>query len=322
MSFKPCSLVLIGAGELGSRHLQSMASLPDSCIDVVEPDALSVEKARQRLSQVQVNAAHIRFFQSIQQLSAQYDLALIATGAAVRFELSQQLLRHAKVRYLLLEKVLFQRPEHYAQMQALLEQNQVQAYVNCPRRCYPLYQQLKPLAGRKPLVMQVKGNLWGMACNSIHFIDLVSFLTSESLQSVDASQLEQRLQSKRAGYLEVTGGLRCFFSQGSELILRCTADEQAAISVSIEYSSVDGRFDIDEVKGTVHKTGDAEPLLRNMPMLYQSQLTAAVVSDLLDSGHCSLTPFVESSALHLPLIHSLLAYFRQESAELEHCPIT
>jgi predicted dehydrogenase len=322
MSLKHCSLVLIGAGELGSRHLQSMASLSGSFIDVVEPDALSVEKARQRLAQVQVNAAHIRFFQSIDQLSAQYDLALIATGAAVRFELSQELLRRAKVRYLLLEKVLFQHPEHYAQMHKLLEQYQVQAYVNCPRRCYPLYQQLKAGAVGKPLVMQVQGNLWGMACNSIHFIDLVAFLTSESLQSVDASQLGQRLQSKRAGYLEVSGRLHCIFSQGSELILRCTADEQAPISVSIQYSSVDGRFDIDEAKGTVHKTGDIEPLLRNMPMLYQSQLTAAVVSDLLGSGHCYLTPFAESSALHLPLIHSLLAYFRQESAELQHCPIT
>lgn len=322
MSQQQYSLVLIGAGELGSRHLQSMASLPGCCIDVVEPDALSVEKARQRLAQVQVNAAQIRFFQSTEQLSTQYDLALIATGAAVRFELSQELLRRAKVRYLLLEKVLFQRPEHYAHMQILLEQYQVQAYVNCPRRCYPLYQHLKPLAGRKPMIMQVQGNLWGMACNSIHFIDLVAFLTSESLQSVDASQLEQRLQSKRAGYLEVTGGLHCVFSQGSELILRCTADEQAPISVSIEYSSADGRFDIDEVKGTVHKAGNAEPLLRHMPMLYQSKLTAAIVSDLLGSGRCCLTPFAESSALHLPLIHSLLAYFRQESAQLQHCPIT
>jgi predicted dehydrogenase len=316
------SLVLIGAGELGSRHLQSMASLPDCCIDVVEPDALSVEKAKQRLAQVHVNAAHIRFFQSIAQLSLQYDLALIATGAAVRFELSKELLRRAKVRYLLLEKVLFQHPEHYAQMQKLLEQHQVQAYVNCPRRCYPLYRQLKAGTVGKPLVMQVQGNLWGMACNSIHFIDLLAFLTSEALQSVDASQLEQRLQSKRASYLEVTGHLHCVFSQGSELILRCTADEQAPISVSIQYSCAEGRFDIDEVKGTVHKTGDAEPLLRNMPMLYQSQLTAGVVNDLLGSGHCSLTPFAESSALHLPLIHSLLAYFRQESAQLQHCPIT
>lgn len=322
MTLKRYSLVLIGAGELGSRHLQSMASLPGCYIDVVEPDALSVEKARQRLAQVQVNAAQIRFFQSIVQLSAQYDLALIATGAAVRFELSQQLLRHAKVRYLVLEKVLFQRPEHYALMQNLLEQYQVQAYVNCPRRCYPLYQKLKAEAARKPLIMQVQGNLWGMACNSIHFIDLVSFLTSESLQSVDASQLGQSMQSKRAGYLEVAGCLHCVFSQGSELRLRCTADEHAPISVKIEYSSADGCFDIDEVKGSVHKTGDSEPHISSLPMQYQSQLTAGVVSDLLVTGRCSLTPFAESSALHLPLIYSLLAHFHQSSAQLEHCPIT
>lgn len=322
MTLKHYSLVLIGAGELGSRHLQSMASLPGCSIDVVEPDALSVEKARQRLAQVQVNAAQIRFFQSIVQLSSQYDLALIATGSAVRFALSQELLRRAKVRYLVLEKVLFQRPEHYALMQNLLEQYQVQAYVNCPRRCYPLYQQLKAATARQSLSMQVQGNLWGMACNSIHFIDLVSFLTSESLQRVDASQLGQSLQSKRAGYLEVAGNLHCVFSQGSELMLRCTANEQAPISVDIEYSSADGCFDIDEVKGSVHKIGDPEPFISSLPMLYQSQLTAGVVSDLLGSGRCSLTPFAESSALHLPLIHSLLLYFRQESAQLEHCPIT
>ncbi|MDF3125830.1 Gfo/Idh/MocA family oxidoreductase [Rheinheimera sp. 1928-s] len=322
MSLMHCSLVLVGAGELGSRHLQSMASLPDCSIDVVEPDVLSVEKAKQRLAQVQVNAAQIRFFQSIEQLSSQYDLALIATGAAVRFELSQELLRCAKVRYLVLEKVLFQRPEHYALMQNLLEQYEVQAYVNCPRRCYPLYRQLSLITAKTPVLMKVQGNLWGMACNSIHFIDLVSFLSSESLLSVDHSQLVQSLQSKRVGYLEVAGTLRCVFSQGSELLLHCTADERAPTSVLIECSSAKVCFDIDEVKGSVHRRGERELILRDMPMLYQSQLTAGVVDDLLRSGSCSLTPFAESAALHLPLIHSLLAYFRQESVELNHCPIT
>lgn len=314
-------LLLIGAGELGSRHLQSMVSVTGCCIDVVEPDNVSVENARQRLAQVPNGARAVRFLQSINQLSSEYDFALIATGAAVRFELSQALLRHSKVHYLVLEKVLFQRPEHYAQMQLLIDQYQVKAYVNCPRRCYPLYQQLKNFIST-PLRMQVQGNMWGMACNSIHFIDLVSFLTSESLLSVDTSRLGPSLPSKRAGYLEVSGHLSCGFSQGSVLNLSSSKDEQLPLSVNIEVTCEDTIFKVDEVKGDVQKRGELEPVISGLPMQYQSQLTATVVSDLLSSGGCSLTPFAESSALHMPFIQALLTYFQQDSAGLEHCPIT
>lgn len=314
-------LLLIGAGELGSRHLQSMVSVTGCCIDVVEPDNVSVEKARQRLAQVPNGARAVRFLQSISQLSSEYDFALIATGAAVRFELSQALLRHSKVHYLVLEKVLFQRPEHYAQMQLLIDQYQVKAYVNCPRRCYPLYQQLKNFIST-PLRMQVQGNLWGMACNSIHFIDLVSFLTSESLLSVDTSRLGPSLPSKRVSYLEVSGHLTCSFSQGSTLNLYCSTDEQAPISVKIEAGYESACFKIDEVNGYVRKKGRLEPVFCGLPMLYQSQLTSNIVSDLLSSGRCILTPFAESSALHMPFIQALLTYFQQDSAGLEHCPIT
>ena len=104
--------------------------------------------------------------------------------------------------------------------------------------------------------------------------------------------------------------------------MHCSTDEQVPISIKIEVSCEAACFKIDEVKGYVQKRGELEPVISGLPIQYQSQLTSTVVSDLLTSGRCSLTPFAESSALHLPFIQSLLTYFQKDSAGLEYCPIT
>ena len=321
MSLTAWRVVLIGAGELGSRHLQSVATLPGVMIDVVESALASRELARQRLG-IASQQVQLRFFDLISQIEPAYDVAIIATGSAVRFHLTQQLLMQTKVRYLLLEKVLFQQLEHYHQMQQLLAGAGVVAYVNCPRRLYPLYQQLRQPLSQQPVTLQVTGNLWGMACNSIHFIDLVAFLTTETLTSVDVAGLTQSYASKRPGYVEVAGRLAMQFSAGSTLQLQSTADEKLPLGLSIELIGAGGHWCIDESQGRIQHKNDPTLLLDGLPLLYQSQLTAAVLTELMTRGDCDLTPYPESAALHLPLIQGLLSYFRQDQPMLEACPIT
>lgn len=315
------SVLLIGAGELGSRHLQSLASLSCCRIDVVEPSESAQALAKQRLLQVTANAP-VHFFSSSTQIATHYDVAIVATGASIRFEVASQLLQQVALKFLILEKVLFQQAEHYERMSRLLKKSTVQVYVNCPRRLFPLYQQFKEELPKSPMNFNVSGNLWGMACNSIHFIDLIAFLTGETLLHVDGRGLNRTFSSKRAGYLEIEGQLLATFSNGSTLNLNCTADVQQALTIQLRCHTRQHRLFIDEQQGLIQNMVDGSLLLQGLPMLYQSQLTASVVNDLRQQSRCGLTSFSESVLLHQPLLATLLDFFRQEQPLLDFCPIT
>ena len=110
------NLVVIGAGQLGSRHLQALAkvSFPVK-IEVVDPFAESLEIARARFDEMPSNSNiyGINFYSSISELSKKIDLAIIATTADIRAEIIHALIEHCDVKNLVLEKVLFQQPDEY-----------------------------------------------------------------------------------------------------------------------------------------------------------------------------------------------------------------
>lgn len=315
------SVLLVGAGELGSRHLQSLATLSACRIDVVEPSEAAQDLARQRLLQITAHA-QVHFLSSIEHIAKHYDLAIVATGSSGRFDVTSRLLKQVELKFLILEKVLFQQSDHYVQTLQFLTKSAVQVFVNCPRRLFPLYQQFREQYFGSPIKLNVSGNLWGMACNSIHFIDVVAFLTGEALLEVDGSGLNRTFSSKRPGYLEVEGQLQATFSQGSTLMLQCTADTEQPMTIQLRCQISQHDLVIDEQLGQIQNIDDGSLLLKGLPMLYQSQLTANVVNDLRKYSHCGLTPFSESVSLHQPLLAALLAFFRQEQPLLDFCPIT
>jgi ornithine cyclodeaminase/alanine dehydrogenase-like protein (mu-crystallin family) len=67
------TIALIGAGQLGSRHLQALGLLNRPVkIEVVEPFLNSVTLAKERLAQVghNVNIKNVQFFSRIEEYQA------------------------------------------------------------------------------------------------------------------------------------------------------------------------------------------------------------------------------------------------------------
>ena len=318
------SIVLIGAGELGSRHLQSLVRMgPASKITVLEPSDDAILLARERISEVgEISEflAKVEFIKVLQQLPANIDLAVIATGAAPRMDTLREMLAHSKVKYVLFEKVLFQSLDEYEEAAVLLEDLGVEAWVNCPRRMFNGYGALKLQLDRmQPIEMHVRGGEWGLACNAIHYIDIFAFLTSSLVESVNVENLESAIYpSKRPGYVEFFGSMSVQYENGHKLVLSCSHD-QSACRISIIDS--EGLYDIDESSGIVsknaHKT-NITILSRN-----QSDLTQIFAEQVLAFGRSNLTTYNESSALHNPFITSLLSFYNMKNkTEIKSLPIT
>lgn len=320
-------IVLIGAGQLGSRHLQGLAQVEvPSYIDVVDPSPTSLDLARQRFQEMAPGMVReVCYVPSLEAIPEQVDLAIVATGADVRASIVEALLGRCKVSHLIMEKVLFQKEVDYAKVGKLFNSCGVTAVVNCPRRLYPFYQNLRELlASDGPLSLAVEGSLWGLGCNAVHFLDLFAYLTREGVCHIEEADLGDRvLESKRLGYVEFTGTISGGNSRQDRFTITSSAEPGKEAHICIKNAK--RHIEIYETGGKVLETDRASGAVVEKPfsVIYQSQLTGRVATEILTRGTCGLTPYLDSAALHLPMLQAFLGHLeRATGVRRDHCPIT
>ncbi|GAB6081167.1 hypothetical protein JCM30471_00810 [Desulfuromonas carbonis] len=323
------NILLIGAGQLGSRHLQGLAhiNIPVS-IEVIDPSEASLKTARERFSEIAKNPhiREIRFNTTGNGESGSVDLAVIATGADVRADVVTALIADKPVRNIILEKFLFQKESDFVRVGALMHERQVNAVVNCPRRVYPFYHQLKNvLSGDGPITFRVDGSHWGLGCNGVHFLDLFAFLTDEySSIRIDEVLLDNTiLESKRPGFVEFTGSVRGANARGDRFEISSSIEQGTPLRISIGTGT--RQIEIQESTGSAlfFDNSSGTNYQESFAVSYQSQITGTVAQEMLMNGACSLTHYKESVHLHLQLLKTLLTHLNNVSGkQYEYCPIT
>jgi hypothetical protein len=323
------NIAIIGAGQIGSRHLQALSQLNRiTNIQIVDPNYKSLERARERFLQVQENkyVQKVEYLKNIKDLSNNLELVIIATSSDVRREVIEKLLLQKKVRYVILEKVLFQKIKDFAVVNDLLMRNNVKIWVNCPRRMYDFYKKLKSKFKEvKRVDYRVSSSNMGIGCNSIHFLDLFVFLTGQINFVLFSDQLDLNIiMSKRPGFIEFTGTLYGTSSRGSNIAITSYLKGDAPLIISINSEVISCLIREGEGKAWIsEKTNNWiwEEISFTTP--YQSQLTNLVVQDILDTGNCDLTKYEESWDIHIPLLKSLIFYLqKQKMEEIDLCSIT
>ncbi len=311
--------VIIGVGALGKRHLQSLVELKD------EADIYAVEVNEATISALRRDFPDARVVQSIEELPTEIKVAVIATSANVRRSVFEQLVKHAMVENIVFEKVLFQKVGDYEYVKNVLSQRGIKAWVNCARREWDSYKELrKMLVDDRECYISFIGGKWGMGCNSIHMLDLIEYLTRDEIQVVDLSKLERGLEeSKRPGFYEFYGSITGSSNRCKEFSVTCIKD--SLLPFIIEITTDRARYVIDEGKREMRYSSletEWEWKKREFLPVYQSHMTARVVCDIVNNGTCALANYEESMKLHLKYILPLLAFFNENGMEGDLCPIT
>lgn len=320
------TITIIGAGQLGSRHLQGLKSMQlPMCIQVVDSSETALDVARERYEQIATNSqiVSIDYLTRIDNLSSELDLVIIATGSKPRAAILQELLQKKTVRNLLVEKVLFPDIKSYSTIRDLLQDKGLlgKTWVNCPRRLFDGYgllqRELQNQVG--PIVYEKSGLDWGLGCNTIHFLDHFAFLTGKKGIRLDLSGLDPKVyDSKRPGYVEFTGTLAGITEQGDRI--RITSSARNDVPAKLAISTGETRFEIDEASDTIEKDGR---LWGTVGMKYQSQLTGTVAEQILLHHTCGLPSYTESMALHLTFLQPLVAFYNNlVGGNGDNCPIT
>ena len=251
----------------------------------------------------------------IKEISNKIDVAIIATTADIRRVVTEQLLSLSKVKYIIFEKLLFQKYQDYNDIKHLLATNECEAWVNCNMRTTPFYAKLKKHFKNYPLTYIVNASQQGLATNSIHYIDHMAYLTDCYDFTLDTICLNPLpIESKRKGFLELTGTLNVYFKDGS--FGSFTNYPSSNVPFTIEILSEQYRCLIraGENKSFISSSDtNWKWNLEKTPILYQSQMTNLVVSDLLKDGSCKLTPFAVSTKMHLAILNPLLKFLNKNS---------
>ena len=185
-----------------------------------------------------------------------------------------------------MEKVLAQSNAQLNQILTALNNENV--WVNTPRRITSLYQRLKnSLNKRGPISFLVNDPKFALACNCIHFIDAVSYLTGSRGIDVSIKSESGWLSSKRHGYLEFKGTVEVFYEDSSSLKI----DNNNGVKTSIKCLLEKDEYTIFESEG-IYKNGIE---ICKGRLEYQSELTAYLLTSIIENNTNKFLPTLQES---------------------------
>jgi hypothetical protein len=321
-------IAVIGAGGIGSRHLQSLRGLPSEArIQVVEPSPAALDLARRRWGAALGEADHeMKIWRSVDQIEGPLDVAIVATNSDVRRQVTERLLERIPVQHLVLEKFLFQAPSDYERASELVRNTETAAWVNTARRLWPVYRDLKDwLDTDGPIALSITATLPdGLGSNTVHFVDLFRYLTGRPITLMDGSLLQPCENERRPGHIEFSGVVTGRSDLGDHFSFTSLPKAGAPLLVSITTGKK--HVILNESRGLLLAASQSAGWAwqsSDFTVPLQSQLTQIFAKQLISKGTCPLPTLDEASQSHLVLLKAFLASYRDHvDAAATSCPVT
>ena len=303
---KISTILIAGAGQIGSRYLQGMFNckipLDIYVHDISEQSLHNAKKRWEQMIRSGYKTQHkVSFISILEKVPQQIDFAVVSTNADVRAQVVEQIVKKSDVHYWILEKFLAQSERELEDISSLTQDSDG-AWVNIPRRMMVRQKQIRSYLPKKvPLLVKGRGNRWGLACNGIHQLDLVAWWTGETLKSIENSGPDsQWYESKRKGFFDILGKITAHYSGGTVLILESNLDGQT-FTLEVEAESKIWKIcDDDEL------ISGPDGFLISSKNEKQSSITTGLVEAVLESGQCDLTELSESVKMHRVFLRYLL----------------
>lgn len=322
-SFK---IVLIGGGQLGSRYLQGLAnSSLDLDIFVVDPSKASHETCKERIREVNNNFDFNKYHElsSIEWLPKEINLVIISTQADVRFRILESILNQGlNIDSMILEKVLFQNIDEYDLSLDLVNKSNIKCWVNCTRRAIPIYKKIKSKLINKSInSIQLVGGEWGLVSNSIHYIDLINFITGSAkikINLLDNLVIPSQSISKRIGVYESSGVIE---GNCGNTKFKLFSEKASAKNHILKIETSTNVIEIDEIKGKVLYKNNEVSYEENFIFPNLSEIAGKIIESILLKDMCELPDLETSINSHMPFIKEINYYFKNKF-NINICPLT
>ncbi len=301
-------VLIVGLGGIGYRHFQAVLKCKsDIDLFVVDISLEAIERAKTYKIESSSDK-DVFFYDDIKYIQNEiFDVAIIATVSKIRRNIFENILSNGNtLRNVIFEKVLFNDLDDYNKVKELIQKNNISAYVNCTGRENKDYQKLRErIKNAKYYKFSFRGSDWGLACNSIHKIDTIAFLTNYTGMDIqlDGSLLENKIyESKRQGYNEFYGIFSGTMGNNITFVFECSHDNSPCI---FDIYTDEGFYSIREGdKIIIHDGLCFKSELFELE--YVSNISTLVVDNLLNNRSVFLPSFEESIKYHIPMLEMFI----------------
>ena len=319
------NILVIGCGNIGSRHIQALSKLPfDTHIEIVDPDLNSHKIAQSRLNEINYNKQKHEFLWhvSISELKQKHnDLVIVATTALNRLPILKKLLPNNSK--FLIEKMVCQSVKEYDELLDLMKKFNAKGWVNTPLRYFESWNKIKDkIDTSKPLYVSIiASNISALGTNAIHYLDLFSWFTNNYKINLNGEFLINKLFLNKRGnnLIEFAGTLIGKNSDSSSISLTFLPDTKIPTTVNIVND--DNHIFVNETEQKSFNFAKNQEL--EFKFEHVSSTTNKIVSDIILKDSCTLTTVENSYFLHREIINTFNKHIKKiTNKELEQCPIT
>ena len=282
------NIVLVGCGNIGSRHIQALTKLPFKItLHLVEPSLESQNLTKSRLDEISLdNIDELVWHSSVEEPIPKSDLTIIATQSIGRADLIKNLLENGHSRFLI-EKIVCQSTEEYKSLNSKFQEFGAKGWINTNRRYMEPYRQLKDSIKDESFYMYILAGDVGLGSNAYHFVDLFSWFSNEENISINGDLLDKKIIFSKRGnnLLEFSGTLTCKNETSSSMISFLTS---VNTPVMLGFVTNENHIVINETEKKIISIHGNLSLSDNFEMLNVSNSTTQIVNSILIKDECDL----------------------------------
>lgn len=316
-------ILLVGCGNIGMRHLQSLLQLDDSpYIAIVEPNTTAKNNAQSVLSIIHNSHHNLEWFSDISELTTCYDFVIVATQSINRHSLLLQLLQTGNRRFLI-EKMVCQSTLEYQKILDDFKKFNAKGWINTNFRYFSFYHELiKYFQKNTPLNFIISGGEKGLGSNAIHFIDLFLWFTNSKNITLNGDFLTDKLlPNKRSDDLVEFSGT--IIGRSNESLISISFLPTAEIPITVEIFNSEHHILISTSDDTVYKIRGLNNFSKEFKFQHTSELTKKIVSDILQTDTCNLPMLDDLYLTHSELFRIFNLHIKKlTNRESDICPIT
>jgi len=208
------NILIIGLGNIGSRHLEGILKIREK----INIFILDVKDKKIELTKQKSNKFFFYYYDINALKNIKFNIVIIATDSKPRFFLLNKILKKNTIRNIIFEKVVFQSSSQFKSALKIIKKKNINAWVNCTRRCMKFFKYLKKLFQNEHSIhIKFISSKWEMGSNLIHYIDLFDYLIKKKTNYIfDNNHLQKKFFiSKRGNYHEFFGKIKILNNNNS-----------------------------------------------------------------------------------------------------------
>ncbi len=323
-------VLIVGCGEIGTRHLQAVASLAMiSSVEIVDPNQQSLELGKARLLEIPDLNKDIEFkwLNAIDKATPNGDLCIICTKTDIRPYILDQVSAQLGYFHFLIEKMVAQSVLEYESILDLYRKRDLKIWVNCKTRAYPFHKRAKLKVNNEPITLSVHGSNNGLATNGIHAADLFLFYDGSTKINSAGSNIDRALHKSKRGteFFDLSGTIHGVTDKGSQLTISYSKLSQPYEHMT--FSSNNYRCVVDHMNHwAVESTPDLNwdwQVAKCDENLMISNMTKHFASSIINNSSCDLPDIEQAFPSHKFILDELLPHFQSLIGhDVSKCPIT